>query len=73
MDAAHNRFFELSGDYREIFQAMRSIGLASQKRVFRVRYNNFLIFSTLSFEENDSKMRRLLSIGALGFVFPIVN
>lgn len=69
MNHAHHHFFELSEEYRDIYQELRNDSLARNKS-HRIRYGNFLLFSTLSY---DSKKwsRKILAAGALGFAFAV--
>lgn len=77
MDYAHGNFFQLPKAYQRIYEALRD-ERESPSGVVRLRYGNFLLFSTLSYdlsfgvrEGRQQRDRRLLSLGALGFVVPL--
>ena len=78
MDYAHAHFFELPTGYREIYEQLRDDSL-SQKTSTQLRYGNFLLFSTLSHTATIRMPtggfrpeRRPLTVGALGFVWPVI-
>jgi hypothetical protein len=78
MDNAHAHFFELPAGYRDIYERLRDDSLR-QKMSNQLRYASFLLFSTLTHTEmirmpsgGFRPERRPLSIGALGFVWPII-
>jgi hypothetical protein len=76
MDNAQARFFDLSPEYQQIFQQVRSSALRG-KNPSQLRYSNFLIFSALNHTEaspthtGNPPRTRLLTMGALGFVVPV--
>ena len=69
MNHAHTHFFELSAEYRQIYEELRSDTNIRQKSD-RLRYGNFLLFSTLSYDITKSS-RKILAVGAMGFAFPV--
>lgn len=71
VDYAHSHFFELRREYQKIFEQLRAEG-ADPKKYQELFYGNFLVFSTLTYVGRKEE-RHLLSIGALGFVVPMVN
>lgn len=74
---AEARFFDLPPEYQQIFQVIRSEALRG-KVSDELRYSNLLFFSTLRYSEPSKALTghnaktRLLTIGALGFVLPVV-
>jgi hypothetical protein len=77
MDYAHAHFFELPPGYRDIYEQLRD-NARRAKASDQLRYGNFLLFSTLSHTTQQRlptggfrPERRPLTIGALGFVWPI--
>ena len=77
MDYAHAHFFELPKNYQKIYEQLRDNALHA-KASKELGYGNFLLFSTLNHtaQKADSKgryrpERRPLTVGALGFVWPI--
>lgn len=76
LQSAEARFFDLSPDYQQIFQQVRSTALGG-KTPSQLSYNNFLIFSALNHTEaspthtGNPPRTRLLTLGALGFVVPV--
>ena len=78
MNYAHAHFFELPPGYRDVYEQLRGETLGPQTYE-RLRYGNFLLFSTLSYnlsfgmrEGKQWRDRRPLTIGVLGFVFPVI-
>ena len=78
MDYAHAHFFELPAGYRDLYEQLRDDSLR-QKVSDQLRYGNFLLFSTLSHTATIRMPtggfrpeRRPLTIGALGFVWPVI-
>jgi len=78
MDYAHAHFFELPAGYRAIYEQLRDESLR-YKESKHLRYGNFLLFSTLSHTATIRTPsggfrpeRRPLTVGALGFVWPVV-
>ncbi len=69
MNHAHNQFFQLPREYRGIYEELRSEKNPRLKSK-RLRYGNFLLFSTLSYDASG-KSRRILAAGALGLVLPV--
>ncbi len=77
MDHAQKNFFDLPREYQGIYERLRSEGISTAKSI-NLRYGNFLVFSTLSYdlsigmrEGKQWRDRRPLAVGALGFVFPL--
>ena len=76
LQSAEARFFDLSPDYQQIFQQVRSEPMRG-KDPEQLLYGNFLLFSTLKHADASQAMTghsaktRLLTIGALGFVLPV--
>ena len=77
MDYAHAHFFELPAGYRDIYEQLRDNSQRA-KASDQLRYGNFLLFSTLSHTTQKRlptggfrPERRPLTIGTLGFVWPI--
>lgn len=76
MQSAEKRFFDLSPDYQQIFQQIRSETLRGKNPTY-LRYNNLLVLSMLQHVEESSTVTgskpksRLLTFGAMGFVFPV--
>jgi hypothetical protein len=78
MDYAHAHFFELPAGYRDSYKQLRADHLRG-KPSDQLRYGNFLLFSTLSHTATIRiptggfrSERRPLTIGALGFVWPVI-
>jgi hypothetical protein len=78
MDYAHAHFFELPAGYRVVHEQLRADALRA-KASDQLRYGNFLLFSTLSHTAmirlptgGFRSERRPLTIGALGFVWPVI-
>ena len=69
MNHAHTHFFELSAEYRQIYEELRNDTNIRQKSD-RLRYGNFLLFSTLSYDIMKGS-RKILAVGAMGFAFPV--
>ena len=76
MQSAEARFFDLSPEYQQIFQQVRSETLRG-KDPEQLRYGNFLLFSILKHADASKAMTghgaktRLLTVGVLGFVLPV--
>jgi hypothetical protein len=78
MDYAHEHFFELPAGYRDIYEQLRDDSMGQQTAT-QLRYGNFLLFSTLSHNAlsylpsgDAHQERRPLTVGALGFVWPVI-
>ena len=78
MANAQERFFDLSPDYRTIFQE-EQIQAIGGKESEKIVYSNFLLFSMLRHIEAASTAAgkgpkaRLLTFGLLGVVLPITS
>lgn len=76
MQSAETRFFDLPPEYQQIFQQVRSETLRG-KNPANLRYKDLLFFSMLQHVEESPRATginpksRLLTFGAMGFVFPV--
>lgn len=76
LQSAEASFFNLSPDYQQIFQELRSEALRG-KVPDQIRYDNFLLFSILKHSDESKALTgqraktRLLTIGAMGIVLPV--
>jgi len=77
MDHAKENFFALPRSYQQIYESLRN-EQSNPSAPPTLRYGNFLLFSTLSYDlgvgmrqGRQWRDRRPLTIGLLGFVFPV--
>lgn len=77
MDHAQENFFTLPRSYQQIYESLRN-EQPNPSAPPTLRYGNFLLFSTLSYDLSAGmrqgkqwRDRRPLTIGMLGFVFPV--